>query len=497
MTVTTDATGSRSTTDAGDTGDSGDKESSVTVTDTAGTTGTVTTGPAGISPEFLDGLNSSVEADPAWRTARNAATATDISKITLDRSILASTDPTTSVKVDTWSVTDQMRSGRCWIFAGLNSLRGNIIADTGVKDLELSQAWLHYWDKLEKANYFFTAMVELADRPTDDRTVQHLLDHPAEDGGQWNMFVALVEKYGVVPKYAMPETWSSSHTAKMNRDIATATRTGALRIRETVNTGAGDAEVSRVHREALGSVHRILTAHLGVPPEEFVWQYRDSDGEFHREGTVTPLQFARRYLPDDLGEYVCLVNDPRDSSPYGELFTVDYLGNVVGADPVTYLNVPPEVLRTVAVDALGDGRPVWFGCDTAAQCDRERGVWDARLHDYTGFYGVELGTDAMDKQQRLLTGESLMTHAMVFTGVDLDETGNPVKWRVENSWGSKNADKGFWTMNDSWFGEYVFALAVHRDRLPEEYRSVLDSGTDGAPAPHVLPAWDPMGALAD
>lgn len=453
----------------------------------------IDTPPPGIDTGVLADLNADLSSDVAWQVARNAATAADVEKLTLDRGILASTDHSVSVKLDSWAVANQQRSGRCWIFAGLNSLRGDAMADTGIKDLEFSQAWLHYWDKLEKANYLLTAMVELADRPLDDRTVQHLLDHPAEDGGQWTMFVALVTKYGVVPKSAMPETWSSSHTAKMNRDIATATRAGALRIRAEIAAGE-DGFLAL--RSARTDIHRILTAHLGVPPTEFVWQYRDKDNEFHREGTMTPLEFADRYLPSDLSEYICVVNDPRDSSPYGELFTVEYLGNVItaqgtdGTAPVTYLNAPMDVLRTAAKDALSAGHPVWFGCDTAAQSDRESGMWDAHLHDYTNFYGVDLGVEALDKQQRVLTGESLMTHAMVLTGVDLDDSGTPLKWRVENSWGDKNADKGFWTMNDSWFDEYVFVIAVHRDHLPEKYRAALTS------EPHILPAWDPMGALA-
>jgi bleomycin hydrolase len=289
----------------------------------------------------------------------------------------------------------------------------------------------------------------------------------------------------------MPETRSSSHTAKMNRDISTATRTGALRMRAAI---AGGGVGTTAHRAALGGRSTGSSPPTSAsPPEEFVWQYRDKNDQFHREGTLTPLEFAARYLPADLGEYVCLVNDPRDSSPYGEKFTVDYLGNVVGAAPVTYLNAPTSVLKEAAVAALQEGRPVWFGCDTVAQSDRDKGVWDAHLHDYTGFYQVELGVEALDKQARLLTGESLMTHAMVITGVDLDDAGVPVKWRVENSWGPKNADKGFWTMNDSWFDEYVFVIAVHPDRLPQEYRDAWASDA----APHVLPAWDPMGALAD
>ncbi|MGO1948159.1 MAG: C1 family peptidase [Mycobacteriaceae bacterium] len=452
---------------------------------------TLTTSLPGIDPAHLGALNDSLRNDPSFRVARNAATAADVETVTLDRDVLATTDTSTSVKIDKWAVADQKRSGRCWIFAGLNALRGTVMADTGIKDLELSQSYLHFFDKLEKANFFLNAMTELADRDIDDRTVQHLLTDPIEDGGQWNMFVALLDKYGAVPKYAMPETRSSSDTRAMNRDLSTSLRAGAARIRAGVDGAYGST---------LRDIHRILTVHLGTPPETFVWQYRTKDDEFHRVGEITPAQFAADYLPDDLGDYVCVVNDPRQTSPYGELFTVEYLGNVIGedgAEPVTYLNAPMSVIRAAAVDSLVAGTPVWFGCDTAKQANRDAGVWDANLHDYEGFYGVDLD---LGKEQRLLTGESQMTHAMVFTGVDLadgaDGADVPLRWRVENSWGPKAAEKGFWTMNDNWFDEYVFEIAVHRSRLPEEYRDVLTAAEQGLATPHVLPAWDPMGALA-
>jgi bleomycin hydrolase len=456
-------------------------------TPTTPTTPTTTLNDNGIDPAQLSAFNETLRADPSFTVARNAATAADINAITLDRDVLNATDSSTSVKLDSWAVADQKRSGRCWIFAGLNALRGTVMTRTGIKDLELSQSYLHFWDKLEKANFFLGAIAELSDRDIDDRTVQKLLADPIEDGGQWNMFVALLDKYGAVPKYAMPETRSSSDTRAMNRDLATSLRAGASRIR----AGVADA-----HRDTLADVHRILTVHLGTPPESFMWQYRDSDKEFHRVGETTPREFAATYLPDNLDEYVCVVNDPRSTSPYGDLFTVEYLGNVIdeeGAEPVTYLNAPMDVIKAAALDSLQDGQPVWFGCDTATQSDRETGVWDAHLHDYEGFYGVPL---SLDKEQRLLTGESQMTHAMVFTGVDVSESGAPVRWRVENSWGPKAAEKGFWTMNDNWFAEYVFEIAVHRDRLPEEYREVLTAADEGLVSPRVLPAWDPMGALA-
>ncbi|MEK0372702.1 C1 family peptidase [Corynebacterium mastitidis] len=425
--------------------------------------------------------NRDLAQDPAVRLATNAVTATDVDRIALNRRAVVALDTSVSHKVDDWAVANQKRSGRCWIFAGLNSLRGEVMARHRIKDFEFSQNYIHFYDKLEKANYFLAAMRDLKDRPLEDRTVSHLLRTPLEDGGQWNMFVSVVEKYGVVPKYAMPETQSSSNTGKLNRDLLTVLRRAALRLREASDGAAEE----RARAEALRDVYRILVIHLGVPPESSVWQYRDKEGEFHREGELTPVEFARRYLPGDLGEYVCVVNDPRHE--YRARYTVEYLGNVVGSGPVTYLNAPAGVLKEAAARAVTEGHPVWFGCETSRQGERENGFWAADLYDYESVYGVEM---AMTKEERLRTGESLMEHAMVLTGVDLDEGGRPRRWRVENSWGDEKAEKGFWTMDDSWFDPYVFEIAVPPRFLPEEVLAARDA------EPVALPAWDPMGALA-
>ncbi|SDE40577.1 bleomycin hydrolase [Actinobaculum suis] len=419
-------------------------------------------------------------ADARARIVQNAVTQTPIAKVAEDREVINSIDPSMSVKVDKWPVTNQKKSGRCWLFSGLNSFKDAVYAETGLKNFEFSQNYQHFYDKLEKANYFLNSMIELADSTSerDDRTVHFLLSDPIGDGGQWNMFVALVEKYGVVPKYAMPETESSSNTGAMNRTLEMLLRRAARDIR---NAPAGERE--EIRATTMEQVYRVLAIHLGTPPQKFLWQWEDKDGEFHREGEFTPQEFARKYAPN-LGEYVCVVNDPRNA--YGKLYTVDRLGNVVGAKPVTYLNVPIAVIRQAVIAELQDGRPVWMGCDTTKQADRDRGIWDGQLYDYEGTYGIDL---EMSKADELRFGESMMTHAMVFTGVDLVD-GQPRRWRIENSWGEGMGDKGFWTMNDSWFDQHVFEIAVPASRLPEEYLPVLET------EPAVLPAWDPMGSLA-
>ncbi|MBF9010904.1 aminopeptidase C [Corynebacterium phoceense] len=434
---------------------------------------------AQLDPQSIAARNAELAQDPTLTLLRNAAAGTSLDQVLLDHTLATELTPAVETKVDKWSAANQKQSGRCWIFAGLNSLRGPVMDTANIKDFEFSQTYIHFFDKLEKANYFLTAMEELADRDINDRTIKQLLDSPIDDGGQWSMFIAIVEKYGVVPQYAMPETASSNQTRLMNRNLETVLHRAAMRLR-----AAAETERAGIHEQALRDCYRILVTNLGVPPENFEWAYRDKDNEFHREGTFTPQEFAARMLPADLSEYVCVVNDPRNA--YGELYTVDHLGNVVGKD-VTYLNVPSDVLRQAAFDSLQDGAAVWFGCDTDQQSNGDAGIWAAKLYDYESAFGIKLD---IDKADRLRTHESLMTHAMVLTGVDAPN-GQPTRWRVENSWGTDKADKGFWTMRDDWFDEYVFEIAVHPSRLPEEYQKALSSE-------HVntLPAWDPMGALA-
>ncbi|MBP0455905.1 aminopeptidase C [Streptomyces montanisoli] len=438
-----------------------------------------------LTPDQVELFEKGFAARPANRLMQNAVTQTPVDDVALDRRILTGIDHSVSHHLDDWKVTNQKQSGRCWMFAGLNLLRVGAAKELGLKDFEFSQNYTLWWDKFERANHFLEAIIETSGRDVDDRTVARLLTDPIGDGGQWNMFVALVAKHGLVPKSAMPETDSSSSTRAMNRVLETLLRQGARDLRAQASEGA---EAQREHkRDILAAIHRVLSIHLGTPPQKFLWQWEDKDKEFHRDGWLTPAEFAAKYVRLPLDEYVCLVHDPRESSPVGRTFTVEYLGNIVDAPPVVYLNGRIEQLKKLAMDAIVGGEPVWFGCDVAKMMRSDVGVWDAELFDYAGVYDTEF---TLDKADRLVLHDTEMTHAMLFTGVDVVD-GGPRRWRVENSWGEDRADKGFWTMNDSWFGEHVFEVAVRRSALPPELAAALDQ------EPIVLPAWDPMGALAD
>ena len=438
-----------------------------------------------LSAQDTELLRKEFSANPGYRLAQNAVTRVTVDDVAINREIINATDHSLSVLLDDWKVTNQKRSGRCWLFAGLNLLRVGAMKKMGLKEFEFSQNYAMFWDKIERANYFLEAVIETADRDIDDRTVAFVLDSAAEDGGQWNMFVAIVKKHGLVPKAFMPETQSSSDTGRMNGVLRTVLRQGAKSVRAAAESGGIDA--ARAEKaEILRVVHRVLCIHLGTPPDHIDWQWTDKDRQFHRDGVLTPQEFAARYVELPVDDYVCLEHDPRPSSPPGRTFTVEYLGNVLGAPPVTYLNVDMSLIKDIAARALQAGEPVWFGCDVGKNMSNEYGVWDAELYDLPSVYDTSF---TLDKAGRLVFHETQMTHAMLFTGVDLLD-GKPRRWRVENSWGSDKGKDGFYTMNDSWFDEYVFEIAARRDALPEELRAALDT------EPIVLPAWDPMGSLA-
>ena len=429
-------------------------------------------------------LRKEFEAESSNKVAQNAVTNVQLPDLTLNRDLVQDIDDSFSIKLDDWKVTAQMRTGRCWLFATLNLFRVGAMKKMKLKNFEFSQAHIHFWDKFERSNHLLEAIIETSDRPVDDRTIHFLLSDPIGDGGQWNMATNLVRKHGLVPKTAYPESNSSSATRWMNAELKDILRSSASEIRAIID-GGGTVEEARAHKEKrIADIWRMLCIHLGTPPKTFNWQWRDKDGEFHRNGRMTPQQFAAEFVDIEWEDYVCIVNDPRNE--YYRTYTVDFLQNVAGGPPVVYLNVPSKDMKAITQKLLEDGIPVWMGCDVGKEMDRKRGLWDADLFDVEGLYGVEYG---MDKADRLRHNQTMMTHAMLFTGVDV-VNGRPRRWRVENSWGQDTGQKGYYTMNDSWYDQYMFEIAAPKDYLTEKMLEGLET------EPVVLPAWDPMGSLA-
>lgn len=385
---------------------------------------------------------------------------------------------------------NQERSGRCWMFASLNTMRYRIIKKYNLKTFELSQAYPLFWDKLEKSNWFFENVLDTLDEPLDGRLVSYLLADPIGDGGQWDMFKSLVKKYGVVPKEAMPETACSRNTREMDSYLTRYLRGAAKRLRESHAAGVAADDLAAMKKEMMGDVYHLLVTCLGEPPASFGVRLRDKDGKLALSGTFTPAAFFDEAVGMDVDDYVSLISAPTADKPFGHTYTVSRLGNVVEDGGVRYLNLPIHRLKECAVAQLHEDLPVWFGCDVGQSYLREEGIMDTAALDVDGLFGFPV-EGCMDRAERLDYGESLMTHAMVLEGVNLDEAGRPTLWKVENSWGADHGRDGFDTLSDAWFDEYVYQVVVDKRHLTDEERVAYETEE-----PRVLAPWDPMGSLA-
>ena len=408
-----------------------------------------------LSANRLDTLRHDFDANKSNRMAMNAVTTAGINNVARNYDRARLLQRRFSTVVDNGEATHQDHSGRCWLFSSLNVARFVAKKNMNLKEFEFSQNYAMYFDKLERINYFMQDMAGLirAGEPVDSRLFQHMLHDVMGDGGQWTMAMNIYKKYGAVPKSLFPETESSKNTSEMNTQLRRLLHTAVAHMQDNPN------EIDEIIARTVEDGHRMLTIHLGEPPKSFHWEWTDADGVFHRDGEITPVEFWNKYVGSaDLDSYVCLVDDPRKEHAKGTKIGIEHLRNVAGGDP------------------------------TDPMMDRQDGAWATDLFEYGEVYGVEFD---MDKEQRVRFADSAMNHAMAFVGVDVDDDGTTTRrWRVENSWGTKIADKGYFTMADDWFDQYVFEVAVPKAMLPEKYRKAL-----GEPAT-MLPAWDPMGALA-
>ena len=405
-----------------------------------------------LSVEDLQSLRDSFTADETNRIAMNAVTAAGIDKVAKNYDRARLLQRRFSTIVDNGEVTHQDRSGRCWLFSSLNVARFVAKKNMDLEHFEFSQNYAMYYDKLERVNYFLKDMACLveAGEPEDSRLVQHLLREVMGDGGQWTMAMNVYKKYGAVPKDLFPETESSKNTGPMNNKLCELMRQAVAHMYENPEN------IDQIVKNATEAGHRILTIHLGEPPVSFDWEWTDKDDEFHRDGEITPVEFWKKYVGSaDLESYVCLVDDPRKEHPKGRKIAIEHLGNVVGGDATEYLNVPNQFMKDCVRRVLVEqGIPVWFGAECGPMMDREAGAWATDLFEYDRVYGVRFD---LSKEQRVRFGNSAMDHAMAFAGVDVADDGTTTRrWRVENSWGDKIADKGYFTMSDDWFTEYVY-----------------------------------------
>ncbi|MCR5348137.1 MAG: C1 family peptidase [Bacilli bacterium] len=428
------------------------------------------------------------KADKTNVVVRHAISRTTLANATYDSSAASATGLVFSHEIKTMPVTNQKSSGRCWIFAGLNVLRETIAKKLNIKagtSFEVSQNYLSLYDKIEKANFTLESIISLAQYSPNERVFQFILDNPVSDGGQWDMFVNLVKKYGLVPKDCFPETFHSNNTRETNFMINAIIRQFAYQAHELCLKGK-KSEVRPLKDKAISEIYQFCLNAFGVPPQKFDFEWEDAKGKFHKE-THTAKSFFDKYVGKEIDEYQSLINSPTEDKPYLRNFTIDYLGNVLEGKPINHLNLEMDDLKDAIIRQLMAGEVVWFGSDVGFYRDRDSFVWDDKAFDYLGAFKHDV---KFDKGAMLDFRHSAMNHAMVIVGVDIDD-GIPTKWKIENSWGDSSGAKGYYVMSDSWFDRFVYQAVVKNKYLTKEQQAAAKK------APIHLNPWDPMGTLAD
>lgn len=429
-----------------------------------------------ITQDMLNQIKSSYKHTPADKAIYNAMAETSIAVLAKNHENLANFDTNFTNKVVSHGITDQQQSGRCWLFTGLNVLRAQMMAKYGLDEMEFSQNYCFFYDQLEKANLFLQGIIDTREKPMDDKMVEWLFRNPISDGGQFTGISDVIGKYGVVPSSVMPETYSSENTSQIARLVGLKLREFGLQLRDEAAKGVKVSALEAKKTEMLSTVYRMLALAFGEPVERFTWTMNGETKEY------TPQSFYQEYLGNDLtNNYVMLMNDP--SREYYKCYEIDFDRHVYDGKNWTYVNLPVEDIKAMAIESIKDSTMMYFSCDVAKFLDSKRGTLDLKNFDYESLMGTTFG---MNKKQRVQTFASGSSHAMTLMAVDLDKDGKPKKWMVENSWGAEAGYKGHLIMTDEWFDEYMFRLVVEKKYVPEKVLNILKQ------KPIRLPAWDPM-----
>jgi bleomycin hydrolase len=448
--------------------------------------------PGALTPELLADLRDGYEMDAGDRARHNAVTNAEINKLALNREIVAGEDGHFSHKIKTKGITNQKSSGRCWMFAGFNVMRPKVINELGLDGFEFSNAYLQFWDKMEKSNLYLEDIIELRDVDRLDREWLLVNEWLVGDGGWWNYVTGLISKYGAVPSSVMPETHSSENTSTMNKVLARLLHSQAAALIKAGEAGSGEKALRTMKEKSLKEIYRFLAINLGEPPTEFEWRYQVKSKDGKEDETVevadknltsarsyTPQSFYKEFVGIDLNEFVCLYNDP--SQEMNAHYRFHRARNIAGEDDMNFVNIEVSQMKEIAVKSVLANQAMWFAVNMSEDQSREHGMMEVDLYDYETLFDVKLD---LSKAERSRFGAGASNHAMVLTGVDLKE-GKPTKWLVENSWGDEKGNKGRWTLYDDWFTEHVYTIIVHRKHVPKETLAIFDQ------AAKVLPAWYP------
>ena len=435
-----------------------------------------------INKEILADFTKNLNQDATNNVLKNSVAQVGIFNATENPEAKTKLNPTFNVTVDTGKVSNQKHSGRCWLFAALNTVRTEFSIRNNIKDFELSQNYLSFWDRLEKSNHFYQEILATADLPVEDRKVNHLFSYPNGDGGFWQFAANLIKKYGVVPNYVMPETAASDNTNEFNAVLTQLLRKNGIELRKLVQDKVSPEKIDARVQEMLAEVYKICVYSFGQPPKEFELSLQTDNDKLIQADSITPKGFFNKYFTTNLDDFVTIGNTPQAGREYDQTYTIEGNGNVVGGTTDKFLNLPMERLSELAVEQLKSNEAIWFGNDVLEESDRKKGYLMGDLYQIDNLFGID--TD-IEKGLRLDYKQAEISHAMTITGVNIIK-GQPNRWKVENSWGVDNGVNGYYIMDEKWFEDYVYEVVINKKYLTAKELE------EAAQEPTVLPAWDSM-----
>lgn len=461
------------------------------------------TNQSAVDIEQVKEYSRAFNADRANLVAANAAVSTGVLAAATDYQGLRNLPRDFSIELKQGSITNQERSGRCWMFASLNTLRYELMHHWNLEDFEFSETYLFFWDAIEKSNTYLEYVLETLDEPTDSRIFEIINEGPSDDGGWWQMFAALVNKYGLVPKSAYPESANSRDSDAFKQYLNTKLREFAADLRRRHTAGESLESLREAKCEDMATVYRMCAIALGEPPAtfDFLARVKDDDDDDKektndskpesgkderkqiRETGITPLEFYKKYVPVDVNDFVTICNAPMARTPFGKRYRIRYSANVIESGDMEFVNVPLDVFKKAAVDQVAAGHPIWFACDCMQFALRGEGVFDRDTVRIDQLFGTEF---TFDKANGLEYGDRPSNHAMTLTGVNLDSNGKPNRWKIENSWGKDNGKDGYYVASDAWFDQYVTEMIIRKDVLDEATLAIAQS------EPVELEPWEPL-----
>ncbi|WP_029608641.1 C1 family peptidase [Mycoplasma simbae] len=439
-----------------------------------------------LKKEVITKFYENYKADKSNKVVENAVTKNGVLNAVYNNEVRSFHNNEFNIQTKKAGMTNQKASGRCWIFAALNILKPSALEKLNVESFEFSQAYTMFWEKMEKANTYLNLIMEHNELDYQDRLFEMFLRFGHEDGGYWEWAEGLITKYGVVPKSLMPETFNASNTSQLNSVLQilllNATKEYRLKAKDLTTQ-----QKEEFKDEVLQKVFEICAKSLGLPPVTFDYEYRDKDKNFRRISNITPLEFLQKYARNDYTELVNLYADPRDIYEHNTKIVAKYFKGPIESNTLSFINVSMNVLKKATIDSLKAGQPVWFACDMGPQIDRKQGLMDLRLYELDQAFNLN---DKLSKADKLSFKLSQPNHAMTFVGVDLDENEKSLKWEVENSWGDENGNKGYFSMTDEWFDEYVYSVIVHPDFIE---KAVLEQANSKRTVE--IEPWDPLSLI--